>query len=184
MPRQSREPLIVGEFFRWRLFTRDGVFYADGRTGKFNLGKHSLGTRDRTEATATLRRLDRVKATEFGLVPSTVGTAPEAATLDLPITDGWKVFLEDRNRSAELGGVGANTLKRYRAVRDKHVGFCQRNGRPCWSSINKAAVQRYAKRLEEDGYAPRSLYLETTLIVSLVKWLIDQGRLPRRRGCV
>ena len=42
MARKPNRPPVVCEFFAWRLFQRDGVYYADGRTGKYNLGKHSL----------------------------------------------------------------------------------------------------------------------------------------------
>ena len=59
MPRKPHQQPVVCEFFTWRLFQRDGVFYADGRTERANLGKHSLGTRDPKEALDNLRRLDR-----------------------------------------------------------------------------------------------------------------------------
>ena len=40
----------------WRLFKRDGVYYACGR--KHGSGKHSLGTRDRKKAIEQLLLLD------------------------------------------------------------------------------------------------------------------------------
>ena len=49
------------------MFQRDGVYYADGRSGKHKLGKHSLGTRDREEAIERLKVIDRKKAVELGL---------------------------------------------------------------------------------------------------------------------
>ena len=67
MPRKSNEPAIVCQYFSWKLFRRDGVFYADGRGGKFDLGKHSLGTRDRREALDALRLLDQRKAVDLGV---------------------------------------------------------------------------------------------------------------------
>jgi len=67
MPRRASTPPVMCDHFMWRVFARAGVFYADGRTGKFKLGKHSLGTRDRDEALSKLRVLDRRKAIELGL---------------------------------------------------------------------------------------------------------------------
>jgi hypothetical protein len=58
---------VACPYFTWRLFRRHGVYYADGRSGSRDLGKHSLGTRDRTQALESLRRLDRKKAEELGL---------------------------------------------------------------------------------------------------------------------
>lgn len=67
MPRKPENSPLVCEHFTWRLMVRSGVYYADGRGGKNDLGKHSLGTRDREEALDRLRQLDRQKAVELGL---------------------------------------------------------------------------------------------------------------------
>ena len=61
MPRQPNETPIACQFFTWRLLRRNGVFYADGRGGRFHLGKHSLGTRDRDEAAVRLRQLNTTR---------------------------------------------------------------------------------------------------------------------------
>ena len=67
MPRQPKERPIVCDFFIWRLWRRNGVYYADGRGRSHDLGKHSLGTRDRTEAMVRLRQLDLQMAADQGL---------------------------------------------------------------------------------------------------------------------
>lgn len=59
MPCKSNPLIVKCAFFSWKLFQRSGVFYADGRGGEHDLGKHSLGTRDRADALANLRRLGR-----------------------------------------------------------------------------------------------------------------------------
>ena len=49
MARKPSNPPVVCQYFSWRLFERDGVFYADGRTGKYNrirtLGVYELDAR-------------------------------------------------------------------------------------------------------------------------------------------
>ena len=67
--RRKKQPVSISvKHFTWRFFRRDGVYYADGRTNKYQLGKHSLGTRDREEALARLKLLDQQKAVEHGLI--------------------------------------------------------------------------------------------------------------------
>src|SRR5437588_8511223 len=156
IPRKPSRAPIVCEYFTWRLLQRDGVFYADGRTGKFNLGKHSLATRDYQEALSSLRRLDRHMAIQRGLASAAV-QSPDPG---LPVGDGWERFLKHCQRPAVLGGVSAGTLKRYRAVRDKHVAFCARQGIQLWSDVNKHSVEEYSCWLQKRDYAYRSLYLE------------------------
>ena len=138
MPRKPHQAPIVCQHFTWRLFQRDGVFYADGRTGSRNLGKHSLGTRDREQALANLRQLDFQKAIELGLIEADSQTVPSAPS----IADGWRLYLDHCARPQVMGGASEATRKRYRAVRDKHIGFCQRRA-DSWSQIDKAAVQAY-----------------------------------------
>src|SRR4051812_24621595 len=70
MPRTASRPPVVCAFFSWQLFRRDGVYYADGRGGAHQLGKHSLGTRDHDQALANLRQLDRHMAARRGLAPA------------------------------------------------------------------------------------------------------------------
>lgn len=175
MPRKPRQAPIVCQHFAWRLFQRDGVFYADGRTGSRNLGKHSLGTRDREEALANLRQLDRQKAIEFGLAEADSQTVSSAVS----IADGWRLYLEHCARPQIMGGASEATRKRYRAVRDKHIGFCHRRGADSWSQIDKAAVQAYGVWLAKKDYADRSIFLELTLVKSLIGWLIAESHLPK-----
>ncbi|HEV8068972.1 MAG TPA: hypothetical protein VGP76_14645 [Planctomycetaceae bacterium] len=68
MQKKRDDEPIRSQHFVWRLFQRDGVFYADGRTNKPNLGKHSLNTRNRQEAMDRLRELDVRMAVKLGRV--------------------------------------------------------------------------------------------------------------------
>jgi integrase len=157
------------------LFQRDGVWYADARGGKHNLGKHSLATKDREEALTNLRKLDRRQAVELGLA---VSTAAESTTSDISIPDGWKRFLDYSARPQVMGGVSKMTLKRYAAVRDKHVAHCTKHHLEGWNRIDKNETERYGKWLVGQGYADRTLYFELTLVKSVVLWLIETGHLP------
>jgi len=85
MPRKPQQPPIVCQYFTWRFFVREGVFYADGRGGRFALGKHSLGTRDREEALARLRELDLQKAVDGGLADIKTKTVGEMIPIVGPV---------------------------------------------------------------------------------------------------
>lgn len=173
MRKAKRKPPISCQHFSWRLFQRNGVWYADGRGGTHELGKHSLGTREKDQALDNLRRLDQHKAVELGI-------AEPASERDhqISIAEGWRFFLDHCDRPEVMGGVSDSTQKRYRAVRDKHVVFCDKYSLNYWENIGKKETQRYGKWLEKRGYADRSQYLELTLIKSVVKWLVEESYLP------
>jgi integrase len=173
MPRKPLHTPFVCEFFTWRLFDRDGVFYADGRSGKHDLGKHSLGTRDREQAIAQLKNLDYQKAVELGFTD-----AVQTPTIDnISIAEGWKLYFDFSGRSDVQGGVSPGTLKRYRAVRDKHIKFCARHGIASWVTFDVNWIQKYGNWLSKH-YAYRTEYFELTLLKTVVSWLINKQRLP------
>jgi integrase len=174
MARKPNRPPVVCEFFAWRLFQRDGVYYADGRTGKYNLGKHSLATRDYQKALSNLRIVDHQKAVELGLASPAV----ENAELPLGLAEGWELYLTHCGRGDVMGGASPGTLKRYRAVRDKHLVFCQKHGIRSWTEVNRDSVAKYGTQLTKDKYAYRTVYLELTLLKSAQGWLMEQGKLP------
>lgn len=137
MPRKPKAPPIAGEFFAWHLRRRGSVYYADGRGGKYDLGKHSLGTKDPKEALVRLGQLDRQKAIELGLAAA---QSPAVVT-SIGISDGWERYLEHCGRNQVLGGVGKETLKRYRNIRDRHTRYCQQCGLETWDQLNRQAFE-------------------------------------------
>jgi integrase len=173
MPRKPNQPPIVCQYFTWRLLLRDGVYYADGRGSRFNLGKHSLGTRNRVEALERLRQLDHQKAVELELADAKPAVVNDTVT----IADGWKRYLDHSGRSQVMGGISANSLKRYGTVRDKHVKFCARQGINTWAEFSKARIEQYGNQLSRK-YADRTVFLELTLLKSVVNWLVANGHLP------
>src|ERR1700732_4904874 len=72
MPAKRKKEKILGQYFSWLLGQRKGIYLADGRSNPVNVGRHSLGTRNREEALRLLVRLDAVKAVETGKGPATI----------------------------------------------------------------------------------------------------------------
>jgi integrase len=185
---KSSTTRVAGQFFAWKLFRRDGVWYADGRQNAPNVGKHSLGTRDRETALRALNELDRRKAVEQGLARQAAGDGHAEVAID----EGWKMYLEEHAAAPDvLGGTGASTQARYRAVRDKHLKFCAASRTRTWNAVDKASVKAYGKWLRDQDYGDGTIYLELTLLKQVIGWLITEKaalpescrvRLPLRRS--
>lgn len=173
MPRKPSHPPVVCQFFTWRLIRRDDVYYADGRGGKYKLGKHSLGTRNLATALAQLKLLDHQQAVELGLANASATTR----VADISIPEGWKLFLDFSGRSSVQGGASPGSLKRYGAVRDKHVNFCARQGILSWQEFDVKCLEKYGNWLAK-RFADRTQYLELTLLKSVNGWLVSQKFLP------
>jgi integrase len=176
MPRKPKQAPIQCQYFSWHLRQRDGVFYADGRNNKPNLGKHSLNTRDRQEAESRLRQLDLHKAVEIGLAE-----APRElrSATSLSIKDGWARYLSRCEDPEIIGGVAPATYDRYNAVRDKHVQFCAASSIGCWTEIDKTTTNDYGRWLAKTkGLADRTIVLELNVVCSVVKWLVEENVLP------
>lgn len=163
---------IVCMYFSWNLFSRCGVFYADGRHNRPSLGRHSLGTRDRAEAMEMLRALDRRKAIELRLIEPEADTPSD----ELLIERTWQRYLDHVARPDVLGGAGPRTVKRYRAVRDKHTKFCAERRVVGWRTVDARHVVAYGDQLSKAGYSDASVYLECTLLKQLVKWLVEEDK--------
>ena len=171
MPKKPNHQ-IVCEYYHWNLFRRDGVYYADGRLNQPSLGKHSLGTRDRDQALAALRTLDR----QMALSRQVIRPRQEESIQDVSIEQGWERYLAHSARPDVLGGASAGTKKRYRAIRDKHQTFCLKQGVHSWKEVDKKHVTAYGGYLNKAGYADATTYLELTLIKQLVKWMVEEEK--------
>jgi len=64
---------------------------------------------------------------------------------DVSIPDGWGLYLEHCRRPEILGGTTKGTQKRYRAIQDKHIKFCQQHQIAKWSMINRATTEKYGR---------------------------------------
>ena len=180
--KRKKPPTITCEFFEWILRQRDGVYYADCRKGKYNLGKFSLGTRDLEEAKHNLSRLDRMMAVEKGLTTDTVHKKEVSGHIS--IVDGWAAYFDKLSGSEVSGGASAATHKRYRPVRAKHIQYCAEQGVIGWEQVTVKHLRAYSKSLlslrgpKRRKLASRTIYLELTTLKSVSKFLIAQKVLP------
>jgi integrase len=184
MPRKSKTQIIQCRFFRWRLFARDGFFYADGRAANAgsNVGRHSLDTKDQQEALERLNDLDRHKAVELGKADSSILDAAVAAAR-LSLADGIQAYMAYVRRPPVAGGASARTVKRYKAVFDKFTKFANERGVTTWDAVGNNLLIQYGKFLDDEEYAQRTLYLELTTIKQTINWLIKQKLLPAVCAC-
>ncbi len=176
MPRKRKKEQITGTYFLWLLGQRQGVYYADGRSNKPSAGRHSLATRDHAEALTALKQLDLVRAVELGLADKAL-LAPSSAEL-LSLAEGRPLYLQHVNRPRVVGGARPTSVKRYRAVLDKFEAFAKSEGIGHWNQVNHRTLEAYAAHLEAEGYAYATEYLELATLKQMVKWLVDEGRLP------
>jgi len=176
MPKKRQKESVRGAYFVWLLGQRNDVWQADGRSNEPNVGRHSLGTKNRDEALQLVHELDTKQAVEFGLADASI-LKPEAAQL-LPLEDGRRKYLDHVARPAVTGGATAGTTKRYTAIFDKFAQFAADNQIRFWQQVNNAVVQNYGRWLEDEDYAPATLYIELTTIKQAVKWMVEEGMLP------
>ncbi len=110
MPKPSRNEIVNGQYFRWVLRIRQGVYFADGRSNSPSLGRHSLEARNRVEALAALRELDLHMAVKHGLAnPALISTRSVEL---LTLTEGRRVYELHVQRPAVVKGPKPSTAKR------------------------------------------------------------------------
>lgn len=182
MPKKAKYERIRSHHFAWRLSRRGGVWYADGRTNPINVGRHSLGTRDKADALAALVALDEACAVKFGLIEKkmTSATLPK----ELPLAEGRRLYEEYIGRPRVTGGVKDPTKRRYRPTFDKFLFWALKNGVRDFRQVDADVLNRYAAYLIKKGYAKgkkqyaqKTLSHELTTLKQCVKWLIDAGHL-------
>jgi Phage integrase, N-terminal SAM-like domain len=178
MPKRKSTPLVRCQYFRWRLRQRAGVYYADGRGNQPNLEKHSLGTRQREEAEVRLHELDLKMAVEHGLAPAS--SLRMQSGNSLPLEQGRQLYADHLARPAVAGGVQESTKQRYRAPLKKFLAFCEERAIRSWDAVNRGILERYATRLQDQNFSPKTIYNELTLIKQVVKWLSAEGHLVER----
>lgn len=180
MPAKRKKERLAGAHFVWLIGQRNGVYYADGRSNRPPVGRHSLGTRDKAEALEALRQLDLVQAVQRGLAdPAPPGSVPPTP---LALAEGRRLYLQHVTRPAVVGGARPTSAKRYRAVFDKFEAFALREGIHCWNQLSRRTLEKYAAFLDDEGYAYATEYLELTTLKQAVKWLVEEGHLPA--GCL
>ena len=123
--------------FMWKLFQRDGVFYADGRG--HGHGKSSLGTRDRKRAIQLLMELDEIAANAQHS-PSKSHLSTVESQQPIPISEGWQLYLDGKSGPVHLGGLKPGSKKKYRSHRASFTEFCETQKIACWSHVDKSVL--------------------------------------------
>ncbi|QOV90968.1 tyrosine-type recombinase/integrase [Humisphaera borealis] len=176
MPRKAKNPPVQCRYFTWKLRQRNDVWFADGRSGELNLGRHSLNTRDLEQARQLLADLDLEKAIETGRASPSARAAPAAAPLELEV--GRQRYFAHVGRAPQLGGARPQTVQRYKAVFDKFFPWLRDRGIRHWNGVDRHAVADYITWLDEQDHSSFTLYLEGTTIKQAVNHLIRQSLLP------
>ena len=175
MPKPRKYESVRCLRFTWRLVSRGGKWYADGRSNTPSAGRHSLGTADKQEALRLLPELDRVRAEDLGLILRSI--VPKDQACPLTLEDGRKLYERHIARPRVTGGVRRSTQKRYRTVFDKFLKFAASRGVTVWNVVTANLLVDYAGHLQREGYAHKTLINELTTLKQAVKWMIEQEHL-------
>ena len=176
MPKPRQKQAVQGRYYRWLLGDRQGVYFADGRSNTPSLGRQSLGTRDRDDALRAIEQLDLKMAVQFGLASRELLKTESDQLLDLQ--SGRQLYEKHVRRPAVANGPKASTAKRYRAVLDKFLDFCDRNHVKYWNEVNRELFDSYAAWLDDESYAYATEYLELTTLKQILKFFVASKRLP------
>ncbi len=166
---------IACDYFVWLVGKRDGIFYADGRGNRPVLGRYSLGTSDRAEASEALKQLDKHQAVKAGKARKDI--LNETGT-PLSLVEGRRLYEAYVKRPVVTGGTRPKTQSRYRAVLDKFLKFAPSIHVTAWSQVTSHVLEQYAAYLEQKGYEYNTQYLELTTLKQIVRWLITEKHLP------
>ena len=179
MSRKPRKEKIQCRYFTWLLGRRDAVWQADGRSNRPDIGRHSLGTDDFSEAKRLLAELDLAMAVKHGRADA---AAPgPVRQQELSLVEGQRLYLDFVARPRVAGGVRPSSRKRYKAVFDKFLAYATSRGLATWDRVTARVLTDYASHLEAVGYAYRTQYLELTTLKQAVLWLVKSGALPPDR---
>lgn len=173
MPRPPKHQIVRCQYFNWRIFSREGVWWADGRANAPSLGRKSLGSVDRQIALVTLQKLDAKMAVKHGLAKSDAPLASDAISL----AKGLEMYQQHVLLPRVAGGASPGTWKRYRAVFDKFLPFISKSSVQTWNNVKKSHLESYAAWLDGEQYAYRTQFLELTTIKQMIGWLVKAKHL-------
>ncbi|NDB35617.1 MAG: hypothetical protein EB023_09825 [Flavobacteriia bacterium] len=176
MPAKRKNHLHPCRFFEWKIFERNGHFYADGRAGSNPGNRHSLKATSYEEALQALQRLDLVMAAEHGLVK--YEQVADQLRKPLSIEEGISRYLKERERDLFNGGIRHKTLNRYRPILRKFAEYCLENGTKDWNQVDTDLVKDYQAHLFSQGFMQPTVGMETTLIKQTVKFFVRKNLLP------
>jgi integrase len=152
------------------------MYSADGRANSPSLGRHSLGTRDKTEALELIHDLDLNMAVKYGRADRSLTVTEQNQLLELQA--GRELYEKHVRRPAVAGGPRPTTSKRYKAVLDKFLPFAENQKVRYWNEVTDETLNDYAAWLDGEGYAYATEYLELTTIKQILKYLVKKEHLP------
>ena len=161
-------------YFAWRLYKRNGVWQADGRSNKVNAGRHSLNTRDEKEARKLVHGLDEKMAAELGLIR--FARLDNDVSFKLEIGEGLEIYLEHLNRPRVRKGVKASTKKRYLRVINRFKQFVAVARLQYWEQFNSQFLDSFTKWLERD-HNDSSIATAVTVVKTIHRHLIENKHL-------
>lgn len=178
MPKTKSKTMIQCQYYRWLVYPRKGIFYADGRSANdgANLKRYSLEASTLNEAQVNLKLLDRVKAVELEQADRSILDEPEHNALSLE--EGKEKYLAYVGRPSVMGGAGPKSIKRYRAVFDKFIPFARGKGVDTWNRVAKRQLESYGAWLDANDYAYATEYLELTTLKQAMNWMIGEKLIP------
>lgn len=170
--------VVQCSYFRWKLYLhKNGTWWADGRSNSIDLGRKSLMTDEISEARRILIELDLKMAVKTGLADPDSDVSGIGRPLLLE--DGRRRFEGRLSGPSVTKGKAPSTIKRYRTVLDKFGSFAKERGTRTWNAISTELVRLYASDLDSKGYAPKTIYLELSVVKQIVKDLKRHGDLPK-----
>lgn len=176
MPAKRKNKLIQCRFYEWKIFERNGRFYADGRAGINPCNRHSLSANNLEDALRTLHQLDLVMAVKNGRVK--YEEVADQLRKPLSIEEGISRYIKERERDLFHGQIRKKTLNRYRPILVKFAEYCLKSGAKNWIEVDTDLVKDYQTYLFNQGYMKPTVGMETTLIKQTVKYFVSKNLLP------
>lgn len=177
MPRKRKNERLRYRYFEWIISRLNGVWRADGRSNRINVGRHSLVTRDLEEAKRRLELLDRKMAVKYNLADRSVLNESDEIPM-LTLEEGWKEYKRHISRPLELGGLAPSSQWRYESVFTPLLGYASLCKVRFWNQITARFLQDFIAWRKQNGCMFSTLSNDATQIKTMINWLIDENYLP------
>ena len=176
MPAKRTNPEVQCEFFKWILFKRKGVYFADGRSNRIKLGRYTLGNLDMEAARRALFHLDLKMAVSKGMAdPDRLRRNPaEGLTLD----SGFEIFMSFGKRPKALGGTTESTKSNQKSHWGFFKRYAQTTGIQFWHQVNKLNLANFATWRSTAEAGPLTVFFSVGLVKQVLDFLIREKKVP------
>ena len=176
MPAKRTNPEVQCEFFKWILFKRKGVYFADGRSNRIKLGRYTLGNLNMEAARKALVLLDLKMAVSKGLADT--DRLKTTTTSGLTLDSGFDIYSTFSNRPKGLGGIAASTKKWRQSHWKFFKQFAQSAGIRFWHQVNKLNLANFANWRSTPTTGPLTVYFSVCFIKEVLDFLIREKKVP------